>query len=85
MDKSKLIQKIHMDCPICDKIHTVEKRMRFARVTIQGKEVRYKETYFLCKNSENGENEFVTGKMADENLSNARKIYEGLKREENKK
>ena len=85
MDKSKLIQKIRMDCPICDKSHTVEKRTRLAKVTMHGKVIHYKETYFLCRNSEEDENEFVTGKMADENLMNARKVYERLKGEENKK
>lgn len=85
MDKSKLIQKIFMDCPICDKIHTVEKRTRMTKILMHGKAVHYKETYFLCRNSEDDENEFVTGKIVDENLMNARKVYDRLKGEENKK
>ena len=39
MANSKLICKIHMDCPLCDKTHDVEKRVRIAKTIIKGEEV----------------------------------------------
>ena len=33
------------------------------------------ETYYLCPNSDEDENEFVTGKMMNDNLLNARNEY----------
>lgn len=75
MNGSNLIRKIHMECPLCDKIHEIEKRTRIAKTIIKGEEVNYEETYYFCKNSDEDENEFVTGKMENENLLNARNAY----------
>ena len=41
----------------------------------EGEEVNYVETYYLCPNSDEDENEFVTGKMMNDNLLNARNEY----------
>lgn len=75
MENSKLIRKIHMECPLCDKLHEVEQRTRVASIIIKGEEIKYNEIYYFCKNSDEDENEFVTGKMENENLLNARNEY----------
>ena len=75
MNGGNLIRKIHMECPLCDKIHEIEERTRIAKTIIKGEEVNYEETYYFCLNSDEGENEFVTGKMENENLLNARNEY----------
>ena len=75
MNRSNLIRRIHMDCPICDKVHEVEERTRITELIIKGEEVNYVETYYLCPNSDEDDNEFVTGKMMNDNLLNARNEY----------
>lgn len=75
MDKGKLMQKIMMECPLCDKVHELEERMRIAKTIIKGEEVTYEENYYFCKNSDEDENEFATGKMENENLLRARNAY----------
>ena len=74
MKAGNLIRKIKMECPLCDKIHEIEERTRIVKTIIKGDEVSYKETYYLCSNSDD-ENEFVTGKIENENLLNARNEY----------
>ncbi len=75
MSDSKLIRKIEMECPVCDKVHTIEERTRIAVTIIKDEEVNYPETYYLCSNSDEDESEFVTGVMENENLLNARNVY----------
>ena len=75
MDNSTLIRKVRMDCPLCNKTHEVEERECFATITIKGEKVTYKERFYRCTNTEDEENEFETGSMADENLFNARNAY----------
>ena len=75
MNRSNLIRRIHMECPICDKVHEIEERTRITELIIKGEEVNYVETYYLCPNSDEDENEFVTGKMMNDNLLNARNEY----------
>lgn len=75
MSGSNLIRKVHMECPLCDKVHEIEERTRIAKTIIKGEEVNYKETYYLCRDSDEDENEFVTGKMENANLLNARNVY----------
>lgn len=75
MDDSHLIRKLQMDCPLCDKVHEIEERTRIAKIIIKGEEVSYVEKYYFCPNSDEDENEFVTGKMINDNLLNARNAY----------
>ena len=75
MDDSRIIRKVHMDCPLCDKTHEVEERKRFATITLKGDKVTYEERYYFCVNADEEENEFETGSMANENLLNARNAY----------
>ena len=75
MGKSKLIRKVHMDCPLCDKTHEVDERKRIATITIKGEKVTYEERFYFCANADEEENEFETGSMANDNLLNARNAY----------
>ena len=75
MNGGNLISKIKMKCPLCDKVHEIEKRTRVAKTIIKGEEVNYEETYYFCLNSDEDENEFSTAKMENENLLNARNEY----------
>lgn len=78
MEKYELIRRIHMECPICDKNHEIEERKRIAYTTIKDDKVAYEETYYFCKNGKEDECEFVTGKMMNTNLLNARNQYRVL-------
>ena len=80
METGKLIRKVHMDCPLCDKIHEVEERKRLVTMTLKGDKVTYEERFFYCVNSDDEENEFETGSMTNENLLNARNAYFQLKK-----
>lgn len=75
MDAGKLVRKVHMNCPLCDKTHEIEERKRLATTIIKGDKVTYEESFFVCVNMDEEENEFETGSMANENLINARNSY----------
>ncbi len=75
MENSTLIRKIRMDCPLCDRIHGIEERKRFTNMLVKGEEVTYAEKFYFCSNSKDGENEFETGSMTNENLLAARNAY----------
>ena len=75
MKRDEIIQKVHMDCPICDKTHEVEERKRSVTITLKGEKVTYEERYYYCTNADEEENEFETGAMTNENLLNARNAY----------
>ena len=71
----RLIKRIRMRCPLCDKLHDVELMERSSVCEIKGEEVSYDERYFHCCNSPQDENEFENGSMTNENLMNARNTY----------
>lgn len=73
--KAITIKKVNMSCPVCGKVHEVEERKRKTSITIKGEEVTYEEKFYFCKNADEEENEFETGKMINENLLNARNAY----------
>ena len=75
MKELKLIKKIHMECPLCDKIHEVDEMERTTTLTIKGEKVIYNERFYFCANSDEDENEFETGGMMNKNLLNARNAY----------
>ena len=75
MENSILIRKVHMNCPLCDKMHEIEERKRTTSITIKGEEVFYEERFYFCANADEDENEFETAAMTNENLLNARNAY----------
>lgn len=75
MERNDLVRTVQMECPLCDKVHALEERTRVVSTIIKGEKVDYRETYYFCNNSEDDECEFVTGKMENENLLNARNAY----------
>jgi len=74
MTKNLLIKTIKMDCPICDKMHSVEMRKRQTQALIKEEHVYYEEVYYRCNVNEE-ENEFVPAGVMDENLLRARDAY----------
>lgn len=76
MDKSSLVGKVAMDCPLCNKVHEVEERKRYAYTIINGEKVSYIEHYLFCEDADEYENEFKTGAMLHSNLVAARLNYE---------
>lgn len=75
MEDSRIIKRIHMNCPLCGKMHDVEERTRVASLTIKGEEVSYRERFYFCINADEDEREFETGVMNNQNLLNARNAY----------
>ena len=75
MDRTTLIKKIYMDCPLCGKMHEVEERKRLTSIPIKSDKVDYEERFFFCSNADEEENEFENGAMTNENLLNARNSY----------
>ena len=75
MEKSCLVRKVNMLCPICGKTHEVEERTRQTVMVIKSDAVSYEETYFFCGSSAVDECEFENGAMVNANLMNARNAY----------
>ena len=76
MSNSYLIERIERDCPICNKVHLIEKRRREAEMLIKNEIVKYEQTYFFCPDSADYEyDEFVSAELMDINLQNARNAY----------
>lgn len=75
MKSDILLRKVHMNCPLCDKVHEVEERKRVTSIILKGEEVTYEERFYFCANSEEDESEFETRAMNNENLLNARNAY----------
>ncbi|MDD2402663.1 MAG: DUF4065 domain-containing protein [Clostridia bacterium] len=79
MNKDYLIEKIEMDCPICNKVHSLEMRKRLTQGLVKGEVVDYEEVYYLCPLSNEEENKFVPAGLMDENLLRARDAYRSKK------
>lgn len=69
-----LVDKVMMECPMCDETHLVEKRTRTSKVNIKGETVEYLETYYKCTEDEESY-VFIPAKLMDENLLAARNAY----------
>ena len=71
-----LLEKELRGCPICGKEHEVEIRKRKSQIKIKDIMVDYDEIYYRCTNvSDEDDNEYVSGKMMDKNLLEAKDIY----------
>ena len=75
MNEGNLMKKIQMDCPICDKEHELEMRIRHTVGIVKGVNVDYDEIFLLCPVTDEEDNEFVSAKMMDDNLLRARDAY----------
>lgn len=72
----RLLEQVQMECPICDKFHTVEKRARITQGFVKNEVISYEEIYFVCTDcADSDENEFVPSSILDANLLNARNAY----------
>lgn len=74
MNEDKLIENILVDCPFCNRVHSIDKRQRKTQAIIKGEVVDYSEFYFLCDKSEE-DNEFVSGLLLEQNLLSAKNAY----------
>ncbi len=70
-----MIKRVHMDCPVCGKVHDVEEIKRVSKTIIKDDEVEYVARFYYCANAEEDEHEFELGAMVNENLLNARNAY----------
>lgn len=79
MNKEYLLEKIEINCPICDNVHFLEKRKRETQGIVKGEIVDYEEIFYICPVSNEEENEFVPAAVMDENLLRARDSYRKIK------
>lgn len=77
--KDYLVQRVMIECPLCDQVHDVEERARLAKAQIKGESIEYEERYFICSNVDEDENEFIPSKVMDLNLLQARNAYRTMK------
>lgn len=75
MNKDYLISTVEKNCPICNKIHSLEQRKRLSQSIVKDEIVDYEEVYFLCSLTDEEDNEFVSAGIMDENLLRARDAY----------
>ena len=76
MAKFKTIKVVHERCPICEERHDIEERTCMITMRFRGKPVRIEEHYWFCKNSPEAYSEFYSSRMVDENLKEAKRVYE---------
>lgn len=65
-----------MFCPYCEEEHKVLLKSRNKKTLIKDQEVKYQEKYFLCTKCNE---EFITGKIMDENLLASKNQYRIIK------
>lgn len=75
MNDDYLISTIEKDCPICNKVHSLEQRKRISQARVKDEIVDYEEVYYLCPLTDEEDNEFVSAGIMDENLLRARDSY----------
>ena len=76
MLKENIVEVVSRDCPICDKVHDVEKHKKNVSIEIKGESVEYIAEFFACPNdSIDGENAWTPANMLDDNLLRARDSY----------
>lgn len=72
----EVLEKVERYCPLCDKVHFVEKRKRIGEMLIKNEVISYEEVYFFCPESVNyEEDEFVSADLMNQNLQSARNAY----------
>ncbi len=79
MNKDYLLRTIEMDCPLCNKVHSLEERKRITQSIVKDVIVDYEQVYYCCPLSDEDENEFIPAGVMDENLLKARNAYRAIK------
>ena len=67
-----MLDKIELDCAICNSKHEIELREYFTQSLVKGQVTNQKATYYYCNHT--GES-YASGKMVNENLTNAKNAY----------
>lgn len=75
MSKDYLNKTVEMDCPICEKVHSVDERKRITKAIVKDEVIDYDQVFYRCNLSDEEENEFVPAGIMDENLLRARDAY----------
>lgn len=70
----RILKKEQMYCSICDKEHELELRESDSILEIKGEEIKYKEIYYCCTNTEKN-NCFTINNMMSENILRAKDNY----------
>lgn len=73
--KDRLIRKVYMNCPICDKPHNVEEHVSMSKMTVHGLSVEYQEHFYLCNHAIRDKVCFSDGEMLNENLERIWRAY----------
>ena len=73
--QDEILEKVERYCPLCDKVHFVEKRKRIGEMLIKNEVISYEEVYLFCPESVNYEDEFVSAELMNQNLQRARNAY----------
>lgn len=72
----EVLEKVERYCPLCNKVHFVEKRKRIGEMLIKNEATSYEEVYFFCPESiDYEEDEFVSAGLMNQNLRSARNAY----------
>jgi len=67
-----LIKEVQYECPFCDESHAVEFRKKITQSLVKNEPIEYEQFYYYCPIEDE---EFVPGKIMDENLLRARNEY----------
>lgn len=74
--QDEILENVEKYCPLCDKVHFVEKRKRIGKMLIKNEVISYDEIYFFCPESiDYEEDEFMSADLMNQNLQSARKAY----------
>lgn len=79
MEYDNLIEKVEYNCPICNKVHLIEKRVRETQALLNNEVVNYEQTYFACFDTDEEDNEFVPAKLMNTNMLKVRDAYRQMK------
>jgi len=71
----ELITKEVYNCPFCEEDHELEIYKELTKGNINGRIFEYVESFYFCPIEKE---RFGTGKMVEENLAEARKVYKDL-------
>ncbi|HHV28083.1 type II TA system antitoxin MqsA family protein [Acetivibrio mesophilus] len=70
--KESILKEICYDCPFCDEEHSIRVKKKISKAKIKDGLVEYEQIVYYCPKEDE---EFVPGKIMDENLLRARDAY----------
>jgi putative zinc finger/helix-turn-helix YgiT family protein len=70
--KECILKEISYDCPFCDKEHNIQVKKKISKANIKDTLIEYEQIVYYCPEEDE---EFIPGKIMDENLLKARDTY----------